>query len=437
MYLNYQKGVDLGEEQSDLYSDIYKTILANFFELNDFILYNYPDIARRGYSEQGVDVAVIPNLYKWFGISASYAIAIKDIREDLLRKSVYYRGSFQSFQKEFEPLLSLYRELLGDINSSQGRLDVLLEFIRTFLLSLDEKFQTGNYFYFKLNHYFIEYSGKSLPFNLQHEFETFLKKQLQLREQNKIILPNFFVGIDVKDEENSPLANEVVKIYRQEKAHQKQLIDTVITNDLGVIGLKLQEGSYIAELEKYRLTNSFKLKWHSTITFTKPSFLLSAKVVDPDNKPIENIKIQISPTDTLNKKIRTIISDNFGNSTITIPTGNYRVEVKEYNLSKIFDISKNCNITFMLPRISIKVVDPDNKPISNLEIQISSTGANKKIKSIISSKYGNSVTTIPVGNYIIHLKKYNLSKFCDLSEGCSQDCYVTFTLPKKSWWQKY
>lgn len=429
----------MDETESSLYSDIYKAILENFVELNEFILYNYPDISRRGYSERGVDVEVIPNLYKWFGISASYAIAIKDIREDLLRKSVYYRGSFQSFQKEFEPLLSLYRELLGDINSSQGRLDVLLEFIRTFLLSLDEKFQTGNYFYFKLNHYFIEYSGKSLPFNLQHEFETFLKKQLQLREQNKIILPNFFVGIAVKDEENSPLANEVVKIYRQEKAHQKQLIDTVITNDLGVIGLKLQEGSYIAELDKYRLTNSFKLKWHSTITFTKPSFLLSAKVVDPDNKPIDNIEIQISATDALNKKFRTIVSNNFEDSTIKVPMGHYLVEVRDYNLSRNCDISKNCNVKFTLPRISVKVVDPDNKQIGNIKIRISSIGnSNQKFKTIVSSKYGNSVTTVPLGNYLVEIKKYNLSKTCNLSKDCFQDSYVLFTLPRKRhWWQKY
>ncbi|MGD6805432.1 MAG: hypothetical protein ACQCN4_00520 [Candidatus Bathyarchaeia archaeon] len=345
----------MGEMEPNLYSDIYKAILANFLELNDFILYNYPDIARRGYSEQGVDVEVIPNLYKWLGISASYAIAIKDIREDLLRKSVYYRGSFESFQKEFDPLLSLYKELLQDVNLSHGRLEVLLELIRTFLFSLDEKFDT-NYFFYKINLFCLDYRGKikPMPLNLQHDFEIYLKEQLRLQTKDKqyqsYFPRNFFLGIEATDKEDNPLENEVIKIYRKEKSQPKQLVDTVITNNSGVVGIKLQEGFYIAELEKYRLTNSLKLNWHSTITFTKPSFKLSVKVVDPDNKQIENIEIQISATDTLNKNFKTIVSKNYGDSVTTVPMGNYLVEVKEYNLSKTCDLSKDCFVMFTLPK---------------------------------------------------------------------------------------
>jgi hypothetical protein len=259
---------------------------------------------------------------------SGYALRLQDFRENIFMKSVNWRFPLNSFISELDILVEFYYEIVKFTNNQ--------------LLSEKDHEILSNQLIIPL---------KDFLYSLDTEFNSdYFSQQIKNWNPKKYVPKSYILTINVKDNQHLPLKDETITVYKQENTQPKQLIESISTDNLGLAITKLPKGYYVAEWEKYHLSNSLELTFNSSLTFTKPSFLLTANIYDAKKRPIKNIEIRITSNEDQNNMVNTKITGQDGNIVLTLPFGDYLIEVKKYNLSKSCMLYKNCTVDFTLPK---------------------------------------------------------------------------------------
>lgn len=181
-------------------------------------------------------------------ILSYYAYKLKDFREDMFLKSINWKFPLHSFIGELDSLVQFYSQIIDSTEydfSKEENLaldEQLINPLKLFLLSLDSELNT-DYFYQKIK-------------NLNRRY----------------IDRTYLLTIKVQDKKNKGVKNERVKIseIENQQSQSETLIDYISSDNLGYIRVKLTEGLYTAQIEKYCLKESCNLSKDSRIILVVP-----------------------------------------------------------------------------------------------------------------------------------------------------------------------
>lgn len=235
--------------------DVHRIITTSFnVQLNRFIA-NYE--AKRGRFQTILDYGVTS--YVRTGQPSTntntflthYAETLKNFREEIFKKSVNWNFPIDSFISEFDRLTKFYLDVSEDIYNSGVLYCQLVRPLRDFLLSLDMEFDT--------NHFYNQIANKNPIIN-----------------QPTVCLGNCsscnFLELRVVNEKNKGVKKRKILISELYKGDSrwKFVIYLIKTDKKGLAKIKLPEGVYQAENEKYHLTESCQLNDNCRILFKEP-----------------------------------------------------------------------------------------------------------------------------------------------------------------------